>query len=301
MTGTPPVDPNDPNAVAAAIAAAGGDGGVGTPVGVPKGYKAPLHRDPPTATLGMPGLESLPGQVSPSEYQQSGLLTAGETAPYVTPPLLPGQIADPYQQGNQYYTGEEWAPQSLPPADVQNLQTALVQAGVLTATSMRPGVWDSSSATAYKVVLSYANATGESAITALQTMMANPRLQSGAAGSTKIPRAPFQLANPADIQAAVAGGGPGQSNTARDLIGQDLPAAEVKDFTNWYQQQEKTARAQYMAADMAGPGNSYTGAPNVGAAAQQYIKQHNLSQTVAYGTASRMMQFFDLLQGVHGV
>ena len=109
------------------------------------------------------------------------------------------------------------------------------------------------------------------------------------------------MANPADIQTAVTGGGPGQSNTARDLIVQDLPASEANDFTKWYQDQETKARAQYLAADMAGPGNSYTGQPNINAAAQTYIKEHNLAQTVAYGTAARMLSFFQLLHGVPGL
>lgn len=240
-----------------------GGGGTTTAIGVPQGYEAPTRIQPAAPT---PFGQHLPG---------------GPLTPYGTRP-----------HGSTYNEGDQWKPQNLPPADVYSLQQQLVQAGILGSTNLRPGVWDTSSADAYKTVLGFANATGMSSSDALKTLVSNPQMQA------KSQRAPFQMTAPADITAQVSGGGPGTTNTARSLIGQDLPAGETNDFLKWYQDQETKSRSQYMAADLAGPGNSYTGAPNLQAAAQQYIKDHNLSQSVAYGTASRMLQFYSLLKGV---
>lgn len=216
------------------------------------------------------------------------------TGPRTMYGTTPSNLDDPslHLVKGVYQDGAQWTPQNAPPADVYSLQQQLVQAGILSQTNMRPGVWDVDSANAYKTVLAFANATGMNATDALKVLISNPQVQA------QTQRAPFQLTAPADITAQVSGGGPHQSNTARELLGKDLPASETNDFQKWYQDQEKSARAQYMAADLAGPGNSYTGAPNLQAGAEQYIKQHNLADTVAYGTASRMLTFFQMLKGV---
>jgi hypothetical protein len=254
-----------------------GGGGSSTAIGVPAGYT------PPTTTILPPGdlsqLQQLRQHDNPNDTLGSGPFTLEGTAPSTT----------------TYNEGDQFKPQNLPPSDVYSLQQQLVKAGVLSQTNVRPGIWDTSSADAYKTVLGYANATGMKVSDALKQLVNNPQLQASAS------RLPFQLTAPADIQAAVQGGGPGQSNTARDLIGHDLSTGETADFLKWYQDQEKTARAQYNSADLAGPGNSYTGAPNLNAAAQAYIKQHNLGESVAYGTASRMLSFFQLLKGLPGL
>lgn len=258
MTQTPP----DPNAGITLPPLPTG-GNTTTAIGIPQGF------EPPTQ----------PGTGAPTPYGTH--LPTGPRTPYGTTP-----------HGTTYNEGDQWKPQNLPPSDVYALQQQLVQAGILSQTNMRPGVWDTSSSDAYKTVLGFANATGMGASDALRVLVSNPQVQA------RSQRAPFQLTAPADITAQVSGGGPGQTNTAQSLLGHDLPASETNDFMKWYQDQEKNARAQYMAADLAGPGNSYTGAPNLQNAAQQYIKQHNLGEQVAYGTASRMLEFYRMLGGV---
>lgn len=241
-------------------------GTTGTAIGIPQGYVAPTHFAPPPAEANWPA----------SSTRDGGLVTPYGTSPH----------------GKTYTEGDQWKPQNFPPHDVYSLQQQLATAGVLSPTNLRPGVWDTSSADAYKTVLGFANATGMSVTDALKVMVNNPQLQA------KSQRAPFQMTAPADITAQVSGGGAGKTNVARELVGHDLPASETGDFLKWYQDQEANARKQYMVADLAGPGNSYTGAPNLQAAAQQYIKDHNLGESVAYGTASRMLSFFQLLKGV---
>jgi len=150
-------------------------------------------------------------------------------------------------------------------------------------------VWDANSAQAYKIVLANANTYGAAAPDMLDALVANPPAK------TKGQKAPLQLTNPLDIAATVSGGPVGSENIAQKFTGMDLPASETQAFTKWYQDQEASARDAYNKLDLTTQ-TAYTGAPGLDAAAQAYIKQHNLGQVVAYGTAARMMQFFDMLK-----
>ena len=188
-----------------------------------------------------------------------------------------------------YMPGSELDPGGGTPDQVVTLQNQLIQAGLLSPKAARAGMWDAKSQDAYKVVLAFANQHGMNAKDALNVFLANPVNQ------VKGKQTPFQAKNPLDVAAEVSGGGPGQTNTAQALTGQNLSPSETKDFTAWYAQQEATARDAYKKADLTAGGVA-TDAPSVTAAAQQYIKEHNLADVTAYGTASRMLQFFDLLK-----
>lgn len=225
-------------------------------IGVPEGYKPPL-----TEPAGPPP----PGR---TDYLQTSLGTAASKHVYVD--------------------GDEFGPMHEPHAQIIALQDALVKAGLLDPTTYHKGVWDTNSAAAYKIVLANANGYGASAPDMLNAMVANPPAR------LKAQKAPYELTNPIGIAATVSGGGPHQSNTARELLGKDLPASEVQAFTKWYQDQETLARTAYQSA---GSGSPYTSAPPLDAAAAEYIRQHNGPDAIAYGTASRMFDFFDLLKG----
>lgn len=194
-------------------------------------------------------------------------------------------------QASPYKTGDELNPGTGSQDQVLRTQNQLIQAGLLSPTGVRPGFWDAKSAAAYKIVLAYANQHAMTATDAMAQFLDNP------ANQTQGRQAPFQFTNPMQVAQAVSGGGPGQTNVAQSLTGKNLSPSETKDFTDWYAQQEAKARDDYQQADLTAGGTA-TSAPDVTAAAQQYIKEHNLSDTVAYGTASRMLQFFDLLKGV---
>lgn len=266
--GTPDWAHMTPDQVKAAGAALGsGTAQPTSAVGMATGTKAVgLH----TATGVGPGLERIPGNVSPAErgvtYTQYG------TKPTTT----------------MYQAQDILSPGSAPTPDVIDLQNRLIQAGLLDPNKVRAGVWDAASQNAYKVVLAFANQHAMNKVDALNVFLANPINQS----ANQL--APTRTANTMDIASAVSGPG---SNVATQMLGQNLSAGETKDFTDWYQQQEAQARDSYMQADLTGKGTS-PDAPSVTAAAQEYIKQHNLSQSVAYGTASRMFHFYDLLKGV---
>lgn len=193
---------------------------------------------------------------------------------------------------NPYQAGDEQAPGGGDSASILQMQQRLIQAGLLKATDVRPGgLWDAKSANAYKIVLAYANVHAMSATDALAYFQNNPAAQAGYNEP-----APTPLTNPLTAESQVRGGGAHQTNTARDLLGKDLSPAEAQDFAAKYQAQEIAARKSFDAANLAGKPTSQA-PPNLGAAADDYIKQNHLADSVAYGTASRMYDFFNMLKG----
>jgi hypothetical protein len=106
--------------------------------------------------------------------------------------------------------------------------------------------------------------------------------------------------NPETIAQNVSQGAPGKENTAQSLIGENLSPAETQDFVAQYQNQEKLARQSLLDAQITGNQSPYQ-APDMQTAAADYIKTHELGKQVAYGTASRMLDFFQLLKGVPGL
>jgi hypothetical protein len=155
----------------------------------------------------------------------------------------------------------------------------LIKAGLLGA-HRDTGIWDADSANAYAVVLAQANVYGARDSDMLAFFIKNPVVD-----PTR-QRAPMQMTNPLDIKASY-------SSQAESLTGGVLPEGGGNDFLKWYQDQEAQARVAYN--DAGTDGGSYVGAPSTDAAAQEYIKEHNRPDMVAYGTASRMMDFYRLL------
>lgn len=247
------------------------------PINVPPGYQPPTFE---------PGGSLLTG-IDPAEY--ASMFTGPPAPNHSQITSLGGNVSK-----HTYVEGDQWGPVHEPTAQVLALQQQLIAAGFLDPSTYHKGVWDINSADAYKMVLGIANTYGASAPDMLSSLVANP------VAKPKGYKAPLSMTNPADIAAAVSGGGPGQTNAARSLLGQDLPASETQSFVKWYQDQETQARDAYNRLDL-NTGTSYTGAPGLDAAAQAYIKQNNLGQAVAYGTASRMLTFFSMLNGVSGI
>lgn len=229
----------------------------------PAGYQPPLHAPQPGAGEGF-----------------------GVLAPGVQVNAL-GQPANP----SPYVNGNEWGPVNLPAAEIRQLQQALVQAGLLDPATMHPGVWDAYSANAYKTVLAQANAYGATANEMLDALTANP------AAKSKGMRLPKPLTNPLDIEAAVNSNEVGSTNTAQRMTGANLPTGETQDFIKWYQHQEALARNAYNNLDLTTQAG-YVEAPTLDAAAQAYIKAHNLDQVIAYGTAARQLEFQNMLAQV---
>ena len=179
-------------------------------------------------------------------------------------------------QGTFYMPGAEQAPLH-DPSTILPLQDELIQAGLLNASNMRRGVWDQTSADALKTAMALANAWGDNVESVLQYLAANPQL-----GQTQ----GSQSTNPLDVQSAF-------DTAASSLLGGGAPAGEQDAFVNWYKNQELVARQQLAQANLTG--GTAPAAPSLDAAAQSYIKAHNLDQMIAYGTAARMLQWEQML------
>jgi hypothetical protein len=176
---------------------------------------------------------------------------------------------------DQYTQGDQWKVPLSDPESVPQLQQDLIQAGLLSAKSVRLGTWDIASANAYSTVLGFANAYGLNAHQALQVLVSNPK-----AGATKTgPTIAFTA--PQDVQT-------GFQNVSQNLTGQEMPTDQ---FQGYYHGLE--------AAQAHGTGSNYTQAPSVTGAATQYLISKDPSEVQAYGTASRMQELYSML-GIRG-
>ncbi len=228
------------------------------PLGVPKGFKPATHQVSPT---GMGGLEGLPGQTQPGEVADVNALgTSIQSEPYVQ--------------------GDEWAPLN-DPESIGPLQEQLVQAGLLNPKNVVLGRWDTTSAAAYKTLLTTANAYGANKDDALTYLMnTSPGVKGASTGQAA------KITNPEDSKAAF------RAAAVKLTGGVSLPKAQQDAFAAWYQAQEK---AVVQAGNTADPNGTYTDAPSLGTAAENYIMQHDKGDAVAYGMASRSQEFQDLL------
>jgi hypothetical protein len=231
----------------------GGGDTTQSPLGVPQGYTPPYgtRTESTDFTHGSPILKMFPGiKGSP--------ITAYGTTP----------------NSSQYMSGDQWKVPLSDPESIPQLQLALVQAGLLSARTIRYGTWDVTSANAFAQVLGFANAYGLNAKQALDVLASNPKANAaGGAGPT------ISFTNPQDVAT-------GFQNVSQNLTGQEQP---VGDFQNYFHGQEAAAQHQ--------TGQDYTQGPSVTGAATQYIQQHDPSQELAYGTASRMQEFLAMLGG----
>jgi hypothetical protein len=172
----------------------------------------------------------------------------------------------------QYMPGAQLAPASLPPSDVVDLKQQLYNAGLLTAKTMNnPAVWDADAAAAYSKVLGFANIYGLNATDAINYFTNNPTASSATSSVVS-------QANPIDINA-------NYSKAAQDLTGVGGPAPQ--QFIDQYHAQESAAQHSR--------GATYTAPPDLGNAAADYINKQDPVDVTAYGVASKMQTFFDML------
>lgn len=185
---------------------------------------------------------------------------------------------------NPYMPGDEFAPAGDLNA-IPIIQADMIAAGLLNKSDVRVGVWDAASASAYKDVLAFANQQGVSAQEALTILVSNPPL--GKPGTGRAGQV-VSYTNPADIAS-------GYQNVSQQLTGQEQPTA---DFQDYFHGQEAAANASAVGAHNAALGGgtqSYVQPPSVSSAAQQYVLEHDPSQVLAYGVASRMGEFLSML------
>lgn len=241
---------------------------------------------PPSSGVGAEQPIGVPPTYDPSSHQQLG--RPGTTdIPYARIGNTPAALNTIKGKQALYSDSDVYEMAGQPYAKVKAVQDQMVAAGLLDPHSFTPGVWDVDSAKAFTSVLAVANGYGavwKDTLDALVSQAPDPAAtRQGQISATT---------NPIDIRAAVST--PNGANVAQQLIGENLPAGETHNFSAWYQDQEAQARDRYNKVDLT-KGGTYTAAPGIDAAAQEYIKQHNLGQVIAYGTASRMLEFQQML------
>ena len=238
-----------------------------TPVTTPAGSST----DP-----NVPGYATVVGDqpISPVVVPQGATYqTAGAPGPFgqLTTPLTWTQYGvqarpdytTPYKDSNA------WDPAN-DPGNIPAMQQKMIAAGLVAKNKVTFGRWDNTMATAYKSVLSFANATGMSADDALNTMtqLGAPEKMPGSSRTRR-------LEDPSRVEAAY-------QSAAQQLLGHTLPEAQAAAFA-------KEINAQEIAA-----GTLY-GTPDVSAEAAAQIQQQFPAQSKAYGLAGRMTEFFGML------
>lgn len=191
-----------------------------------------------------------------------------------------------YKKGDQF---------SLLPTNGQDLitlQQALVQAGYLDKNSVIYGSPDQKTVKAFEQLLTTANLSGSSWQSALSARLAAASQQ--APQGTKTPPLTIALSNPEDIKKVA-------NSTAKTLLGNELPEADLNNFVASYQAQERAAQTaayyqQYSPGQGYGPGGETTAAPSEEAAAADYVKSTNPAGYQAYGIGSQVMSALNSLR-----
>lgn len=203
----------------------------------------------------------------------------------------PGPV-QPHPVGARYFDGQEWSEiGGLPPEVKAQIQQAMLDRGLYSSAKPRiaMGAWDNDSATAFKQVLAYANASGMTWDMALKNM---PKLDDGVErnpdGSVKVkygPTAPHTftpfsatLTNPTDLRAVIKAG-------ARSVLGQTLNDDEVSRFVQNYQQSELVPQEQQYNAQHAAQAAGFA-AQDAYSHAQDEIQQTGTATTQVPTTVS---------------
>lgn len=184
----------------------------------------------PAATAGMPtftvtGTKNKTfGGIPTNQFQDQLRMDTGARTPGLSPE------DQGFTQGPNYTPiykdGDQWAPAADPDPDtVRNIQIGLINAGLLTTKNTHLGLWDSTSATAYAKVLAQANLQGISATAALSDYVAS---------AAQLPQ--NQLSG-SDLEAV-------GNSAAQTILGRDLNATELTQFTAAFQQAFATDQPQ---------------------------------------------------------
>lgn len=190
----------------------------------------------------------------------------------------------------RYQSGAEYSPLNNPEGILQ-LQAQLVSIGLLDEDNVRPGVWDSKSANAYRNVLSFANQQGLTAQEAMRLMANNPTLGElkGSAGSKRAPLT-VQLTNPLDIAATAQA-------TAQKMLGRYLSQEDLKPLIERVQASERGAQQKAYTMGGAEGGTVVTPA-SVESESEDYFKKNYGEEAMGYAAVEAMNEFYSLLGSV---
>lgn len=186
-----------------------------------------------------------------------------------------GQLIHPGESATssvpaRYFNGDEWQPGSLSPNLVQSMQLALIRAGLIDSTkAVRLGVWDQTSANAYKRVLEIANGTGVDAKTALFQLMQNPEIQ-----PQKAPL-PTQVTSAEDLKKTFR-------SAFIDTLGQNPGEDRLSALATMYQQVEANSQQQLNEAQQTGAGGVFQAPPSADVFAADVARRDNPKQAMLH-------------------
>ena len=257
----------------------------------------PLPTSGSTGTGTAIGLKK--GEVVPEDLQTSILGFAGKAAGQPIPQGAVGTQTTIYgtDPNPTQYTAADLLSPAADPENAIQLQEEMVQAGLLAATSLRPGVWDSASQAAYAKVLGFANQYALNAQQALDVLVTNAKTTKTASSTTQLGQGVggqgYNYFFPEYSGAAINTGFQG---AAQQEVGSEDSAA-LPGFTTAFKTAESQAAAGKDIAKVAGSGTGgqYEQKPSPTDFAQQYLIQNDPAQVQAYGVASRMQDFLSMV------
>lgn len=251
----------------------GSDDGTARPIGVPKTY-AP------------------PDRFTPSPLTQFRLGEHGSPTPRPPAP---------------YYDGAEYGPTVLSPEARWKLQQRMAAAGVIGPKQVfRRGVWDETTAKAFRDVLSFANQNGVEYDDALDQLTARGGLGQqvngagqtvgGAAAQQVKPGHQTTLTAPLDLEAQV-------QSAAQARLGRKLRKNEISKFISIYHGLETKTSATMAASndrEALGQNTTVTTAPNVAPAADNFIDTNMGAEAGAHDVSTAFDTFKKLIGAGNG-
>lgn len=178
---------------------------------------APTGSTPAAAATPGLGMPTYTGDSGTGKTKTFGGIPLNQFAPDITvpgyhPPGAANYVGDQTGTSTQplYQDGDQWAPASYSDPDrIRDLQTQLVESGLLKTSQVHFGIWDQNSAAAYAKVLAQANLQGAPAGTVMDQYV-----------SSALPAASV---NPSDFKAMA-------NQAGQQFLGRDLTADELTRF-----------------------------------------------------------------------
>lgn len=194
----------------------------------------------------------------------------------------------------RYAVGDQWKPmtESWAPERVADLQSQLVDAGLLDKTKYQRGYWDSSSANAYEKLLGYSNASGLDDSTTLRNIQ-QIKSKYGSTDESGPTRQPFisQRRDPEALKSLLGA-------VSTRIMGAPLSPEEEDRFVTTFNDMSDTAqRAAYTASGSGLPGGPGGIDQEIDpeAQAQKYLRETHPKDIVRHDVVDRFNQFQSLL------
>lgn len=254
---------------------------------------------PPPAATGQPspgGVSDLIATGPPQGDARSAIGVPSDFRVFVPPETTPTgggreMVTLPgWTVGPGYFVGDEWRPGGYGPDRIAEMQSQLVDAGLLDPTDYHRGTWDGQSAAAYKEVLAAANSSGRDAVTTLALMRSS---YVGKAGPKRAPLV-VRYTSPDDVRAIV-------NNVAVNRIGRYLTNEEMDPAIGaWHAVQRQFQEQSYAAEDPAGPGGAVTQPPDLQTFGDVRVRAEHPDEVFKHTAAERFNSFMGLLSSVGG-